>query len=54
MLKEIIQKMLNQQLNAELYSSYEYLAMSAYFEAENLSGFQDGCVFNLRRNTDMQ
>ena len=39
MLKETIQKMLNQQLNAELYSSYEYLAMSAYFESENLSGF---------------
>ena len=39
MLKEIIQKMLNQQLNAELYSSYEYLAMAAYFESENLSGF---------------
>ncbi len=39
MLKETVQKMLNQQLNAELYSSYEYLAMSAYFESENLSGF---------------
>lgn len=41
MLKETIQKMLNQQLNAELYSSYEYLAMSAYFESENLSGFSN-------------
>ena len=39
MLKEKVQKSLNQQLNAELYSSYEYLAMSAYFESENLSGF---------------
>ncbi len=41
MLKETIQKMLNQQLNAELYSSYEYLAMAAYFESENLSGFSN-------------
>ncbi len=39
MIKERIQKSLNQQLNAELYSSYEYLAMSAYFESESLSGF---------------
>ena len=41
MLKENIQKMLNQQLNAELYSSYEYLAMAAFFESENLSGFSN-------------
>lgn len=26
-------------MNAELYSSYLYLSMSAYFEAEDLSGF---------------
>ncbi len=39
MLKEKVQKSLNQQLNAELYSSYEYLAMSAYFESNNYSGF---------------
>jgi ferritin len=30
---------LNEQLNAELYSSYLYLSMSAYFEAANLPGF---------------
>jgi len=30
---------LNKQLNAEAYSSYLYLAMSAYFESENLRGF---------------
>ena len=39
MIKEKVQNSLNEQLNAELYSSYEYLAMSAYFESENLSGF---------------
>ncbi len=39
MVNEKVQKSLNEQLNAELYSSYEYLAMAAYFESENLSGF---------------
>ena len=39
MIKDKIQKALNQQINAEFYSSYEYLAMSAYFESVNLSGF---------------
>lgn len=32
-------KALNEQINAELYSSYLYLAMSAYFEATNFKGF---------------
>jgi ferritin len=39
MLSKAIQKALNEQLNAELYSSYLYLSMSAYFEAANLPGF---------------
>ena len=39
MVKEKVQNSLNEQLNAELYSSYEYLAMASYFESENLSGF---------------
>ena len=30
---------LNKQINAELYSAYLYLSMSAYFESINLSGF---------------
>jgi ferritin len=39
MLNEKIQKALNEQLNLELSSSYEYLAMSAFFETLNFSGF---------------
>lgn len=39
MLNEKILKALNQQLNLELSSSYEYLAMSAFFELSDLSGF---------------
>jgi len=30
---------LNRQVNAELYSSYLYLSMAAYFESINLKGF---------------
>ncbi len=33
-----MQKALNGQLNAELYSAYLYLSMAAYFESTNLSG----------------
>jgi len=38
MIKEKIQDALNEQINAELYSSYLYLSMSAYFESNNLKG----------------
>ncbi len=38
MLNKKVQDALNQQLNAELYSSYEYLAMSAFFDEQNLDG----------------
>ena len=39
MIKEKIREALNQQLNAELFSSYLYLSMAAYFESINLKGF---------------
>ena len=38
MLSETLQKALNDQINAELYSSYLYLSMSMYFEDSNLAG----------------
>ncbi len=38
MIKESIQETLNKQINEELFSSYLYLAMSAYFEAMDLPG----------------
>jgi len=34
-----MQPALNEQLNAELYSSYLYLSMSSYFKSVNLEGF---------------
>ncbi|MDP7078807.1 MAG: ferritin [Candidatus Undinarchaeales archaeon] len=39
MLSERMQEALNKQVNAELYSSYLYLSMAAYFSAKNLPGF---------------
>ncbi|MBN1202807.1 MAG: ferritin [Anaerolineae bacterium] len=39
MLSDKMQVAMNKQINAELHSAYIYLAMAAYFEAENLSGF---------------
>jgi ferritin len=39
MITEKIEKALNQHLNEELYSSYLYLSMCAYFQIQNLSGF---------------
>lgn len=39
MLKKSIEDALNKQLNAELYSSYLYLSMSAYCESLTMKGF---------------
>ena len=38
MLNPKIQDAFNKQINAELFSSYLYLSMSAYFEAQSLAG----------------
>jgi ferritin len=39
MIDEKMQEALNKQLNAELYSAYLYLSMSAHFQSVNLGGF---------------
>jgi ferritin len=39
MLSKKVSQAINEQINAEMYSSYLYLAMAAYFEANNLPGF---------------
>ena len=41
MLNERMEKEINKQINAELYSSYLYLSMAAYFERFNLKGFSN-------------
>jgi ferritin len=39
MLKKKMQEALNEQINKELWSSYLYLSMAAWFEDNNLPGF---------------
>ncbi|WP_045222937.1 ferritin [Desulfonatronum thioautotrophicum] len=39
MLSSRMEQALNDQVNAELYSAYLYLAMAAYFSEQNLEGF---------------
>jgi len=39
MIEKKVQEALNNQTNRELYSSYLYLSMAAYFESINLKGF---------------
>jgi len=39
MLKANIEKAINEQINAELYSAYLYFSMSAFFAEQNLKGF---------------
>ena len=39
MINKAMQDAMNEQINKELFSSYLYLSMAAYFEAQNLSGF---------------
>jgi len=39
MLSESMNKALNDQINAELYSAYLYMSMNAYFKSINLDGF---------------
>ena len=39
MISKIMQDAINDQIKKELYSSYLYLSMAAYFEDKNLSGF---------------
>ena len=39
MLGKKMEKALNEQVNAEMYSSYLYLSMEAYFQSLSLKGF---------------
>jgi ferritin len=39
MISAEMEQAINEQINAELYSAYLYLSMSAYFAAQNLPGF---------------
>ena len=52
MLTEKMQKALNGQLNAELYSSYLYLSMNAYFKSINLDGFANWMYYQAQEELE--
>jgi ferritin len=52
MLTEKMQKALNGQLNAELYSSYLYLSMNAYFKSVNLDGFTNWMYYQAQEELE--
>ena len=41
MITKTLQDAINEQINKELYSSYLYLSMAAFFESKNLTGFAE-------------
>ncbi len=43
---------LNKQINEELFSSYLYLSMAAYFEAKNLKGFSNWMMVQQKEEMD--
>ena len=52
MLTEKMQKALNGQLIAELYSSYLYLSMNAYFKSVNLDGFANWMYYQAQEELE--
>ncbi|MFC1655418.1 ferritin [Patescibacteria group bacterium] len=41
MMNEKVQKAINDQINAEIYSAYLYLSMAAYFDSISMEGFSN-------------
>ena len=52
MLTEKMQTALNGQMNAELYSSYLYLSMNAYFKSVNLDGFANWMYYQAQEELE--
>jgi ferritin len=52
MLTDKMQKTLNGQMNAELYSSYLYLSMNAYFKSINLDGFANWMYYQAQEELE--
>ncbi len=52
MLSDKLNQRLNEQMNKELFSAYSYLAASAYFEGEELTGFAN--FFKIQAQEELQ
>ena len=51
MISQKMQDALNEQVNAELYSAYMYLSMSAYFDSVSLPGFANWMKIQAQEET---
>jgi ferritin len=51
MLSKKMEAALNEQINAELFSAYLYLSMSAWFETKNLKGFANWMYIQWQEET---
>lgn len=51
MLKPEMEKALNEQINAEMYSAYLYLSMATYFDSVNLPGFANWMRVQVQEET---
>lgn len=52
MISKVMQDAINEQINKELFSSYLYLSMAAYFEDQNLPGFGNWLRIQSREETE--
>ena len=52
MLDKKVSKLLNEQINKELFSAYLYLDMSSYFEARGLNGFANWYMIQAQEERD--
>ncbi len=52
MISKKMEELINQQLNAELYSAYLYLSMSSYLEQEGLKGAANWYFVQYKEETD--
>ena len=52
MIDEGIQEAINRQINEEMYSSYLYLSMSAWFESTGLKGFANWMMVQYKEEMD--
>jgi ferritin len=51
MISKTMEKALNEQINAEMYSAYLYLSMEAYFRSLNLRGFANWMRVQMQEET---
>ncbi|MBR6523691.1 MAG: ferritin [Clostridia bacterium] len=52
MLNEKVSKLINEQINKELYSAYLYLDFSIYYEAQGLDGFANWYMIQAQEERD--